>query len=76
LRVRDFEVLRLRDGDAVLRVRDFEAVLAREAGLRLAWAGLAGVAAFGASAGVVSVCFWVVSVAMFGSSVSGAWICR
>ena len=33
----------------------------------------AGLAAFGASAGFVSVCFWAVSVAMVGSSVSGAW---
>ena len=35
----------------------------------------AAVAAFGASAGFVSVCFGAVSVAMVGSSVSGALWC-
>ena len=75
LRVRDFEAVRLRDGDADVlreRVRDFDAVLARgfDAVLArgfdvaLAWVEAAGVAAFGASAGFVSVCLVAVSVAM------------
>ncbi len=93
LRVRDFEVARLREDAAVPRARDFDAGLARELGfafgLGMALAGVVdfagvdaadcagvvdwpGVAAFGGSAGFVSVGFWAVSVVMFVSSVSGA----
>jgi hypothetical protein len=90
LRLRDFEAVRLRDDDAVPRVRDFAAVLARGFdfvfGLAVPPAGcvdaadlagvveLAGVGAVGDSGGFVSDCFWAVSVAMLGSSVSGAWL--
>ena len=85
LRLRDFEAVRLREDAAVLRVRDFAAVLARGFGFgldlaawRVALAGVgvgglaAGVVSFDDSAGFASVCFGAVSVAMLGSSVSGA----
>src|SRR3954447_21181163 len=87
LRLRDFEVVRLREAAAVLRVRGFAAVLARGFGLAAALGlagvgvvGLAGVCvdgwadvvSFDDSASFASVCFGAVSVAMLGSSGSGA----